>query len=82
LKFFSFESVWKLKLWNIKSQFSFKLLFFWILYKQMCPSFLWTTNSYLICEQAAMLNLDIQIIKETVLSPTIYFIVKLTQCNK
>ena len=59
---FLFESVLIFKLWNIKSQFYFWLLVFigtW--YEKLCPSFLWITNSYFICGQFSMLNLDIQI---------------------
>ena len=56
---FLFESVLILELCNIKSQFYIHLL---VLFghdmKKMCPSLLWTNNSYFICGQASMLNLD------------------------
>ena len=59
---FLFESVLKLELWNIQSQLSFKLfVFFWTWNENVCPSLFWTTNSYFICGQASMLNLDIKI---------------------
>ena len=46
---FLVKSVLKLELWNMKSQFSFKLLvFLGHDIKNMCPSFLWTINSYFI----------------------------------
>ena len=34
---------------------------FWTWYEKVCPSFLWNTNSYFICGQASMLNLDMEI---------------------
>ena len=56
-KFFCFESVWKLKLWSIKSQFYFKLLVF--LGQDM--SFLARDNKFILWWwQASMLNLDIK----------------------
>ena len=57
---FLFESVLKLELWNIKSKKK-KKLYFGTWHEQMFPSFLWTSNSYFICGQASMLNLEIKI---------------------
>ena len=77
-----FEFILKLEFWNIKSQFSFQLLIF--LGHDMTImrlSFLWTTNSYFICGQTSMLNLDIQIkvsfksqnVKKKWFCPSIHF---------
>ena len=58
-------SVWvRLETWTLeyqKSVFFKNLGLFGTWYEKMCPSFLWTTNSYFLCGQASMLDLDIYI---------------------